>query len=356
MRDEALLKKAALYLVAAAVGVKVITVGWHMIEDIVVMMFSALFISFAMEPAVSWFERRGARRGLGAITVLLGVVFFVGGIVAAAGAVIVSQAGDLADALPRLITDAVWQVNDIAGTNFDAARLLRDGGLTDQIVEAVQRGAADLGVGVLQNAGNLLTILFLTFYLSADADRIVKSVCSLVKPHRQREVLDTVKTLREKTGNYLASRAVLAAMSGVFHAVCFWALGVPYSLPLGLWVGVVSQIIPVVGTYLAAALPVVVALGAEGGVKKTLFVLVAVTLYQQLENNLLSPKVTRAKMSLHPIVGLLSVIIGSRVAGVAGALFAIPAAASTASVLDVYVKRHGTPELVSENSQESLDS
>lgn len=338
--NERLLRKAAVYLVIAVLSVRVVSVGWHMIDDLVVLAFGSVFLSFAIDPAVRWFERRGVRRGLGAITVLFGVVVSLGGLVAAAGAVIVSQAGELADAMPRLITTAVEQVNTTFGSAIDPARLLEPGGVADKAVSAAQRGATDIGVSLLQNLGKVLTILFLTFYFSADARRITDGVCSLVRPHRQREVRDLIDTMREKTGNYLASRAILAALSAAFHSVSFWLLGVPYSLPLGLWVGVVSQVIPVVGTYLAAALPVVVALGAPNGTRLTLFVLVAVTLYQQVENNVISPRVTRAKMRLHPIVGLMSVIVGSRVAGIAGALFAIPAAASLSSALGVYVKRH----------------
>jgi predicted PurR-regulated permease PerM len=83
-----------------------------------------------------------------------------------------------------------------------------------------------------------------------------------------------------------------------------------------------------------------VALGSQGGVRSAALVLVAVTVYQQIENNVLSPRVTRATMKLHPVIGLMSVVVGSRLAGVAGALFAIPLAASIASILGDYVKRH----------------
>jgi predicted PurR-regulated permease PerM len=153
-------------------------------------------------------------------------------------------------------------------------------------------------------------------------------------------VRETIDTAREKTGSYLASRAVLAGASTAFHVVALMLIGVPYAVPLGIWVGVVSQVIPVIGTYLACALPLMVALGSPGAVRSALIVLVVVTLYQQIENNILSPRVTRATMKLHPVVGLMSVVIGGRLAGVAGALFAIPFAASLASVLGEYVKRH----------------
>jgi predicted PurR-regulated permease PerM len=111
----------------------------------------------------------------------------------------------------------------------------------------------------------------------------------------------------------------------------------------------------VIGTYLAAALPVAVSLG-EMGATRALVIVVAVTLYQQLENSVLSPRIVKSTVSLHPVAGLLAVIVGSRLAGVAGALFAIPLAATVAATLDAYVTRHNTAPEESEESEESATS
>jgi predicted PurR-regulated permease PerM len=337
---ERLLRRGALYLVAVVIASQVVGAWWHAVSDLVVNAFAALFLSFAIDPAVSWFERRGARRGIGTIAVLFGVVLTFGGLIAAAGAVIVSQAGDLADSLPSLVRDAVAQANRLTGVNIDAERFLADGRSGQKIIETIQSVAVSAGSTVLQNVGSVLTLLFLTFYFSADQRHIVNGICSFVRPERQAMVRDTINTARDKTGSYLASRAVLAGASTAFHIGALTVIGVPYAVPLGLWVGVVSQVIPVIGTYLACTLPLMVALGSQGAVGSAVAVLAVVTVYQQIENNVLSPRVTRATMKLHPVVGLMSVVIGGRLAGVAGALFAIPFAASLASVLGEYVKRH----------------
>jgi predicted PurR-regulated permease PerM len=337
---ERLLRRGALYLIAVAIAVQVLDAWWHVVSDLAINALAALFLSFAIDPAVSWFERRGARRGLGTMVVLFGVVLTIGGLIAAAGAVIVSQAGDLAESLPSLVRDAVAQANRLVGVNIDAERFLADGKIGQRIIESIQQVALSAGSTVLQNVGSVLTLLFLTFYFSADQRHIINGVCSFVRPERQAMVRETISTARDKTGSYLATRAVLAGVSTAFHISALMLIGVPYAVPLGLWVGVVSQVIPVIGTYLACSLPLMVALGSQGGVRSAALVLVAVTVYQQIENNVLSPRVTRATMKLHPVIGLMSVVVGSRLAGVAGALFAIPLAASIASILGDYVKRH----------------
>ena len=106
----------------------------------------------------------------------------------------------------------------------------------------------------------LLTIGLFTFYLVTEGPRVRRTVRSVLPPRRQREVLWAWDVAIAKTGGYLYSRLLLAAISGVASWLVLVPLGVPFALPLALWVGVVSQFVPVLGTYVALALPVLVAL------------------------------------------------------------------------------------------------
>ena len=112
----------------------------------------------------------------------------------------------------------------------------------------------------------------------------------------------------------------------------------PYPLALGLWVGLVSQFIPTIGTYLAGALPVLIALFHDP--VDALWVLVFITVYQQFENLVLSPRITARTMSLHPAVAFGAVIAGGAIAGPIGALLALPAAASIQALVSLYVHRY----------------
>ena len=112
----------------------------------------------------------------------------------------------------------------------------------------------------------------------------------------------------EKTGGYIYSRLILAVISSLVHWLVFWLLGVPFPLPLALWVGLVSQFVPVIGTYIAGALPVLVGLLDQPSTG--LGVLIAIAAYQQVENYLLQPKVTAQTMEIHVTVAFGSVIAG----------------------------------------------
>jgi predicted PurR-regulated permease PerM len=134
------------------------------------------------------------------------------------------------------------------------------------------------------------------------------------------------------------SRALLAAVSATATWLALTLIGVPYPLALGLWVGLVSQFIPAVGTYLAGALPVLIALFHDP--LDAVWVLVFITLYQQFENMVLSPRVTAKTMSLHPAVAFGAVIAGGAILGPIGALLALPAAASIQALVSLYAHRY----------------
>ena len=145
-----------------------------------------------------------------------------------------------------------------------------------------------------------------------------------------------------KTGSYLYSRFILAVLSTAFHWIALAILGVPYALALALWVGIVSQFIPVVGTYLAGALAVLVALLNDpfDGVAILIFVIV----YQQVENYIFVPRVTAQTLELHPAVAFGTVIAGAAILGPVGALLALPAAAVVQAFISTLGERHEVVE------------
>jgi predicted PurR-regulated permease PerM len=117
---------------------------------------------------------------------------------------------------------------------------------------------------------------------------------------------------------------------------------VPFALPIALWQGFVSQFIPVVGTYIAAAIPLLVALLEDPWA--ALFFLIFVVVYQQIENYLLSPRITARTMQLHPAVAFGAAIAGGSISGLIGAFMALPAAAVIQATVSTYLTRHEVVE------------
>jgi predicted PurR-regulated permease PerM len=134
----------------------------------------------------------------------------------------------------------------------------------------------------------------------------------------------------------------LAAVAAAFTATVLAILGVPYVLALSLWVGVISQFIPVVGTYLAAVLPTLVALSRSP--LDALWVVIALIAYQQLENFVVAPRITAKAMAIHPAVSIGAVIAGASLLGGVGAVLALPVAATVQAFSSAVLARHSVVE------------
>ncbi len=199
-----------------------------------------------------------------------------------------------------------------------------------------------IGTAVLGFAFRLLTIAMFAFYFVADGPRFRRSLLSMLRPERQREVLRIWEIAVEKTGGYVYSRVLLAAASSVFTWVALRLIGVPYALALSLWVGVMSQFVPVVGTYIAAVLPTLVALFVSP--VKALWVVALLVGYQQVENYLIAPRVTARTMAIHPAIAFGSVIAGVALVGGIGAVLALPTAATIQAVVSTAIERHQVVE------------
>ena len=181
--------------------------------------------------------------------------------------------------------------------------------------------------GLLQ----VLTILLLTFYMVADGPRMRRAICRRLRADRQERVLHAWELAIDKTGGYLYSRALLAILSAAFHTVAFSVIGLQYPVILGIWVGLVSQFLPVIGTYLAGVLPVLVALLDDP--INALWVLGVIIVYQQVENYLFAPRITARTLELHPAVAFSAAIAGAAMLGPVGAILALPACATVQGFL-----------------------
>ncbi|MDH3425108.1 MAG: AI-2E family transporter, partial [Acidimicrobiia bacterium] len=127
-------------------------------------------------------------------------------------------------------------------------------------------------------------------------------------------------------------------ISAVITWVVLTIIDVPFPIALALWMGVLSQFVPVIGTYIGGALPALIAV-LESPVK-AMWVVIYVAIYQQFENYVLSPRITARTMSLHPAVSFGSAIAGGTLLGAPGALMALPVAATLQAFVSTYIRRY----------------
>lgn len=299
----------------------------------------ALFVAFAMEPVVSRLATRGWRRGTATFLTLAAFVVSFAGLFAMAGAVVVSQGADLAADLPEVISDFAVKGGKMVGVDVDTSMVdARISDIQDRLESKLSGELVSVSGQVAGALINIFTVLFLSFYLCADGPRLRRAACRLVRKERQEQVLTMFNVAIAAAGGYLLSRFILSAISTGVHAAVFFAAGVPYWMPLAIWMGLLSQFIPVIGTYIAAAAPVLVA--AANSPDQLIVVVIAIVVFQQIENTLIAPRVVGSAVNIHPALAFCSVLAGATLAGAAGTLIAIPVAATVNGFAAAFWPRH----------------
>jgi predicted PurR-regulated permease PerM len=308
------------------------------LQDLILWFLFALFLSFAIEPGVNALAHRGWRRWAATALIVFGALVALVLIVALMVPVVVAQAEQLADRAPRWLEQANGYTERWFGVSLSGESVLgfiraAKADLAGAAAQVAHAGGLVLGVLV-----EVLTIALFTFYLVADGPRFRRTICSYLPPRRQQEVLSTWEIAIDKTGSYLYSRLLLAGISSAVTFVALLVLDVPYPLPLALWMGFVSQFIPVIGTYLGASVPLLVALLEDPW--SALFFLIFVVVYQQIENYALAPRITARTMQLHPAVAFTAALAGAWIGGLVGALIALPVVAILQATISTYAHRH----------------
>jgi predicted PurR-regulated permease PerM len=304
--------------------------AWHVITWILI----AVFLALALNPAVEFFERRGLRRGIASAVVFLLAALAIGGLGFLVIPRLVDQIRDFVEAVPDL-------VEDVTAGRGPFGFLQEDYEIVDRVRAAVEeRGAGGvLGViaparaiaaGVITAVVGVVTIAFLTFFMLLEGRRTVDRFLGLVpeasRPRWERVGRDIYRTV----GGYVSGNLLISLIAGVASTVVLLALGSDYAIALGVVVAV-FDLIPLAGATIGAFI-VSVVIFIELGWVKGVIVAVFFLVYQQLENHVLQPVIYGRTVQLSPLAVLVAVLIGAELAGVLGALAAIPIAGTVQAI------------------------
>ena len=316
--------------------------SFHRLTNLLILLLVSLFLAFAIEPGVNRLAQRGWRRGRATISIVLSVVVLAIAFGALFGTLVASQVADLLQNSEKYVNESVSFVNDTFGANIDPQqvneRISDPNGPVQKFIRSQQDRVVTLSVQALGVLLQIFSVLLFTYYIVADGPKLRRALCSRLAPDKQLQVLNGWEIAISKTGGFLYSRALLALLSSFFHWIAFQAIGTPAPIAMALWVGVVSQFLPVVGTYVAGVFPLV--LSFVNRPASALFVVGFIVVYQQVENYLFSPRITARTMELHPALAFGAAIAGAAVLGPVGAVLALPAAAMIQALGGEWGTRH----------------
>jgi predicted PurR-regulated permease PerM len=299
----------------------------------------AIFLALALNPAVEALQRRGLRRGIAAaVTFLIAI-----GVIVAGGSLfiptLVDEATGFANNLPEY-------VRDVSEGRGPLGRLSERYELEERVRQAVEDGdaASVLGISgtaiavtqsVLTFIVAVVTITFLTFFMLLEGPKWMERFYALF-PERSREKWQGIGyEIYRTVGGYVTGNLLISIIAGVASTIVLLIMDVPYAVALGLVVALLD-LIPLAGATLAAIIVSTVAFLTS--IPAGIVVLIFFVVYQQVENHVLQPVVYSRTVQLSPLAILVSVLIGAKIAGVLGALAAIPVAGTIQVLLLAWLR------------------
>ena len=342
------LQRSVVTVLVLVIAFQLVSWAFGKSKDFLFLLLTAWLLGIAITPLVEFLTKRGMRRGLSTFLTLLGLVLLSVGFIAAFGQLLASQLASLIFQIPTLVEGFIGWLNASFNLGIDPVSIEQSLNVSNSQVAGIAQDLAGGIFGVVTSIFgfifNLFTLLLFAFYFAAEAPNMKKTIGSWL-PTRQQIIFTTVwQVATEKTGGFVISRVILASLNAFFTSTFLLLIGVPYWLPLGIFTGIVSQFVPTVGAFIGGIIPAVVAVVNDP--KDGLFVVIFVTIYQQIENYLFTPRISSMTMDIHPAVAFASVIIFAGFFGAVGALIGIPIAAAIISIVQTYGKRYELiPEL-----------
>jgi predicted PurR-regulated permease PerM len=293
--------------------------------------FIAGFLAIALSGPVSFLQRR-LPRGVAVATVYSALILVPFVLIAVLVPPIVTQANNLAGNLPQYARDLSHYVE----SNPTLHRLQTDYNITGKLEQQAAKLPARLGdaAGVLSSIGlgivnsifTAVTILILSVFLMGAGPRWLEAWASRHEDAHADWWRRLFGRIGNAVGNYVAGALLQATVAGISSWVVLLILGVPYALPLAVIIFLLD-LVPLVGATLGAVVVGIVTAFSDFPVDTIVWVIWAIV-YQQVENNVIQPRIQSRAVQLEPLIVLVSVLFGSTLFGVLGALLAIPVAAA----------------------------
>tara|TARA_B100001173_G_scaffold125740_2_gene109238 strand:+ start:841 stop:1872 length:1032 start_codon:yes stop_codon:yes gene_type:complete len=328
-----LLNRAFLYVLFIAISVLI----FLRVKSLLFDLFVAIVLAALAEPVVYRLSKKVNRKVSAFIAVSM-ILLVIGATFFSIIPIMVQEIYFLSSQIPTYFDNFITYLNvegfAVSSQSLDLESqfnsLIKDYGST------VGSSVVFAGQGLLRTLGHIFIIFFFTYYLISEGDGWrVKLKESL--PENLSNSIDQVWTIGvSKAGGFIVAKFILGILASIVLSLAFLLIGLPSPIALGVSAGILSQLIPVVGTFLGGLVPFIASISL--GTTSMIATVGVLLIYQVIENYFISPKVTKSTMEIHPAVAVFSTLFGAYTLGGVGAILALPVAATVQGVLGIILK------------------
>ncbi len=308
-------------------------------SQVFVLIIISLFLAMGLNPAVEALQSKKLKRASAVAVVVIGALSVVSLFALVVVPPVFSQANDLIDSAPQLL--------DSLRNNTTLNQLNQEYGFIDSLEQKFETWISDgqlltgafggvLGVGrtVLSGAFSALTVMVLTLYFLASLPSVTRMFYRLAPASRRERVSRIGDAIISRVGAFVGSQVLIASLAAFFVFGLSIALDLPYAAALGMVILFVA-LIPLVGHFIGASIVTLVALTESP--TKALLAIVFYTLYVQIENYLITPRIMKQSLSIPGLVTIVAALLGTSLLGLVGGLLAVPIAAAVLLIMDEVV-------------------
>ena len=323
-----LLNRAFLYVLFISISVLI----FLRVKSLIFDLFVAVVLSALAEPVVYRLSKKINRRASAMVAVSV-ILLLIGAILFSIIPIMVQEIYFLSSQFPTYFDNFINYLNvegfAVSSQSLDLETqfntLIKDYGST------VGSSVVFAGQGLLRTLGHIFIIFFFTYYLISEGDgwrvQLKESL-----PDKVSSSIDQVWTIGvSKAGGFIVAKVILGVLASIVLSLSFLIIGLPSPLALGVAAGILSQLIPVVGTFLGGLVPFIASISL--GTTAMIATVLVLFIYQIVENYFISPRVTKSTMEIHPAIAVFSTIFGAYTLGGVGAILALPVAATVQGVI-----------------------
>jgi predicted PurR-regulated permease PerM len=314
--------RAGLVLMGLGIGLYVL---WH-IHEVVLLLLLGILLATAIEPLVNRLRRGRYSRGTGVLVVYTAIILAIGLPMVVAAPTLVAQGAALTESVPDRLDRIRPYAAELPTRLLETAAV----GAIDRVREMVRSPAppnqeqiVDAGAKTLHLLLGFVSVFFLAYYWLVERPSIKRVLLRLVPTRYARDVNEVWLEVEDKLGGWVRGQLLVMLAMGVMAGVGFFFIGLPNPFLLGVVAGI-CEVIPMIGPFLAFLPAVLVALGIDPYL--ALIVIGYAVVIQQIESNILVPRIMGHTVGISPMTVLLGILIGAIMYGLPGAFLAVPVA------------------------------
>ncbi|HEX2911940.1 MAG TPA: AI-2E family transporter [Chloroflexia bacterium] len=324
------------------------------IRDVVFIVFLSILLAAGIRPIVNFLQKRGPfNRSTGVLTVYLLIIGFIALLLYLTLPPLIREVQDLVAVFvnPNTAKEAINNLQvpflrDVANNLYDAASNLAKN-------FEIDASTISLGLNVFSILFSFITVFVIAYYWINEESGVRRFILSLFARKHRSEVRNIWEEIEQKLGAWVRGQLLMMLLIGVISGIGYTVMGLPFSLGLGVFAGL-TEIIPVIGPFLGGGAAMLVALTQS--LPLAIIVVVFVFILQFFEGNVLVPKVMQHAVGVSSLTVIIGLLVGSTLAGIAGAAIAVPVAATIQVVVNAMLNRGSESEDQQDQANPENDS